>query len=99
MQGEAWLDEVWTWDIAHKLTWPGGVFYQLREENNHYLNTLVVWLLRDQPLTYCRVPAVFWGLATVGIAWSLGRAHRRVGVQAGWLAGALTATSYLMVHY
>ena len=97
--GEAWFDEVWTWDICHKLTWPGGVFYQLRSENNHYLNTLVVWLLRDQPWLYSRVPAMCCGLATVGIAWKLGRAHRKVGVRAGWLAAVLTAASYLMVHY
>ena len=99
MGGEAWFDEVWTWDLSHKLTWPGGLFYQLRSENNHYLNTLVVWALRDQPWLYARFPAMCFGLATVGIAWKLGRAHRTFGDLAGWLAGALTAASYLMVHY
>ena len=99
MNGELWLDEVWTWDITHKLTWPGGLFYQLQEENNHYVNTLMVWLLRDQPWRWYRIPAMCCGLATVAIAWKLGRAHSRFGDQAGWLAGTLTATSYLMVHY
>lgn len=97
--GEAWFDEVWTWDISHKLTWPGGLFYQLQSENNHYLNTLIVWPLRDQPWPYSRVPAMCFGVATVGVAWKLGRAHRTCGNLAGWLAGAFTAASYLMVHY
>ena len=99
MEGEGWFDEVWTWDISHKLTWPGGLFYQLRSENNHYLNTLLVWLLQDQPWPYWRFPAMCCGVATVVIAWRLGRAHWQFGGQASWLAGALTATSYLMVHY
>ncbi len=99
MRGEAWFDEIWTWDICHRLTWPGGLFSQLRSENNHYLNTLVIWLLRDQSWVYWRVPAVCCGLATVWIAWRLGRTHRVSGNRAGWIAGILTASSYLMVHY
>ncbi len=98
-RGELWLDEVWTWDISHKLTWPGGLFYQLREENNHYLNTLVVWLFRDQPAMWFRLPAVVFGVASVRVAWSLGAANSTSGEQIRWLASGLTATSYLMVHY
>lgn len=74
--GELWLDEIWTWEIAGKLTWVGGLFYQLREENNHYLNTLVVWILREQTRDagfYYRLPAVLCGVATVGLAWRIGR--------------------------
>ena len=98
-RGEIWLDEVWTWDISHQLTWPGGLFYQLREENNHYLNTLIVWWLKDQPAVWFRLPAVLFGVASVRVAWSLGRANPHRGELTGWLAAGLTATSYLMVHY
>ena len=97
--GEAWLDEVWTWNLSEKLTWPGGIFYQLREENNHYLNTLVVWLLRDWRWPWWRVPPMLCGLGTVAIAWLLGRSHAILGSRASWIAGGLTAVSYLEVHY
>ncbi len=97
--GEMWLDEVWTWEISHKLTWPGGLFYQLQEENNHYLNTLMVWLLRDQAGIWYRLPAISCGIAAVGMAWRLGLADAKFGRLTSWLAGGLTATSYLLVHY
>ncbi len=102
-RGELWLDEIWTWDISHKLTWPGGLFSQLREENNHYLNTLVIWLWRDCAREsagfWVRLPAVVCGVATVGIAWRLGRVGSAIQDHASLLAAGLTATSYLLVHY
>ncbi len=151
-RGELWLDEIWTWEISHKLTWPGGLFYQLQEENNHYLNTLMVWCLRDHTGMWYRLPAISCGIAAVGMAWRLGLADSKFGTSTGrggnlqlavlcplspphpdplppsgvgseshiecggegavtasdrqsantltsWLAGGLTATSYLMVHY
>ena len=71
-RGELWLDEIWTWDISHKLTWPGGLFYQLQEENNHYLNTLAVWLFRDHSpqsaRMWFRFPAIVCGVASVAVA-------------------------------
>ncbi len=97
--GELWLDEVWTWDISHKLTWPGGLFYQLQEENNHYLNTLMVWLFRNQSGWWYRFPAAVCGVASVGIAFKLGRSSPILPGPASWLAGWLTAASYLLVHY
>ena len=101
-RGELWLDEVWTWDIAAKMTWLGGLFSQLREENNHYLNTLVIWLFRDSSKSagfLYRLPAIVCGVAAVGVAWRLGRTALRSRESVSWLAGALTATSYLMAHY
>lgn len=97
--GELWLDEVWTWEISHKLTWVGGLFSQLREENNHYLNTLMVWCLRDHAGMGYRITAVLCGMAAVGLACRLGWAGSKQGTLTGWLAGGLTATSYLLVHY
>lgn len=98
-RGELWLDEVWTWDISHKLTWPGGLFYQLQEENNHYINTLMVWLFRHQSGWWYRFPAAVCGVASVWIAFRLGRTSPLLSKLAGWLAAVLTAGSYLLVHY
>ena len=98
-RGELWLDEVWTWDISHKLTWPGGLFYQLQEENNHYINTLMVWLFRDLSGWWFRLPAAMCGVASVGIAFRLGRTSPILPKLTGWLAAVLTAGSYLLVHY
>ena len=104
-QGEFWLDEIWTWDIVGSVSGPFGVFYQLQDENNHYLNSLVVrclkegWWGGETWWGWYRLPAVICGTAAVGVAWSLGRSPQSRGDTAGWLAAGLTATSYLLVHY
>ncbi|MFO1004906.1 MAG: hypothetical protein U0929_03015 [Planctomycetaceae bacterium] len=98
-RGELWLDEVWTWDISRKLTWPGGLFYQLQEENNHYINTLMVWLFRNQSGWWFRLPAAVCGVASVAIAFRLGRTSPILPKLTGWLAAVLSAGAYLLVHY
>ena len=98
-RGELWLDEVWTWDISHKLTWPGGLFYQLQEENNHYLNTLMVWLFRNGSGWWSRFPAAVCGVASVWLAFRLGRTAPILPRLTCWLAAVLTAGAYLLVHY
>lgn len=105
--GEFWLDEVWTWEISQKLTWPGGLFYQLQEENNHYLNTLWIWLLGQNAWWgWYRLLPVLCGTISVGLAWQLAApastpksSTGSPSILAPWIAAVLTASSYLLIHY
>lgn len=105
--GEFWLDEVWTWQISQKLTWPGGLFYQLQEENNHYLNTLWIWLVGPNAWWgWYRLLPVLCGTISVALAWKLAApsasprtATTPVPWIAPWIAAALSACSYLLIHY
>jgi hypothetical protein len=105
--GEFWLDEVWTWQISQKLTWPGGLVYQLQEENNHYLNTLWIWLVGQNAWWgWYRLLPVLCGTISVALAWKLAApsAAPRAGTTpvpwiAPWIAAALSACSYLLIHY
>ena len=105
--GEFWLDEIWTWEICQKLTWPGGLFYQLQEENNHYLNTLWIWLVgQDAWWGWYRLLPVLCGTISVGLAWKLAApaatprtATAPVTWIAPWIAAAMSACSYLLIHY
>src|SRR5262245_18978407 len=40
-----WLDEVWSWMMAQQAKAPLDVFTLLHHDNNHYLNTLVIYQL------------------------------------------------------
>ncbi len=105
--GEFWLDEVWTWQISQKLTWPGGLFYQLQEENNHYLNTLWIWLVGPNAWWgWYRLLPVLCGTISVALAWKLAApsasprtATTPIPWVTPWIAASLSACSYLLIHY
>ncbi|HEV8232999.1 MAG TPA: hypothetical protein VGP84_00320, partial [Gemmatimonadaceae bacterium] len=42
---ELWLDEIWSYVLAHRLTSPVGVFTAIHHDNNHYLNTLYLYAI------------------------------------------------------
>src|SRR5262245_64079 len=44
-RGSLWLDEIWTLDDVRLRVASIVDIFTMGEENNHYLNTLVVWLL------------------------------------------------------
>ena len=39
-QGELWLDEIWSYRLAHLAASPFAILTSLHNDNNHYLNTL-----------------------------------------------------------
>lgn len=89
--GDAWLDEIWSWQLAQS----GDVLGA--HDNNHLLNTLWLWLWTDTRVALIwRMPAVLSGAASIVMSAillrRLGRAHAVCGA-------VLMTVSHPMVVY
>jgi hypothetical protein len=94
--GDFWLDEIWSANIAARVGSATQIFTKIHQENNHYLNTWLIWLIGpDAPWTVYRIPAVIVGIATVGLAGLIARGSRTESA----VAILLTGGSHLLVHY
>ena len=84
---EFWLDEIWSFELAHRAGSPWGILFGTRHDNNHHLNTL--WLSlwpAGAWWGWYRLHSVLAGMASVVLAARLGlRAGRLEAVLAGWL--------------
>lgn len=95
--GDLWLDEIWSWIIAHESKSLADVVTKYPSDNNHLLNTFLIFWLGDQSnLRFYRLPAVVFGVATVALA---GWIVRRRGPCAVVAALAIFGGSYLQVLY
>ena len=92
-----WLDEIWSLELANRLTSTAGVLTDLHHDNNHHLNTLWLYALgpRDQWWSY-RIPSLFAGIATVALAWIIARRRGRLEAL---FASILFAGSYPLIHF
>ena len=96
-RGLLWLDEIWSLQNAASLRSPLEVFTVLKHDNNHFLNTLLLYFIGpDRPWLVYRMPAIVAGTAAVAVAGCIGAEHGRIG---RWMAMILIASSYLLVHY
>jgi len=102
-RGDLWLDEVWSLQMLAELRSPLEIF-GLRHDNNHLLNSLLLWALRgfDSDLAW-RLPAVACGTASVALGAAVA-AHGAGARDASPRLRALTASlllglSFLLVHY
>lgn len=96
-RGELWLDELWSLDLVSHITSPDQVFWAIPHDNNHFLNSLWMYVLGQHasPVAY-RLPSVlFSSLAILAAA----RIGRRVNPAAGAAAAIITACSYPFVDY
>lgn len=92
-----WLDEIWSWMMAMRLKSPLEVVTRLHHDNNHHLNTLVLYLFgKDAPLYLYRLPAVVAGIGTVLLC---GWVARRWNGPAAVAATLLTGCSFLLIEY
>lgn len=94
---DLWLDEIISLQIANAVKSPWQIFSGVHSDNNHYLNTLYLYLVRrqsDAPV-YRHLSVVFGiGLVPAGY-WLLARRSR---AEAVILAGLL-ACSYPLIHF
>lgn len=93
---EFWMDEIWTWELSQTAKHPWQVF-QIKHDNNHLLNTLVVYLLGpDQPWMVYRIPTMIAGVLSIPVAGAIfWDQHRGRAV----LLMLLVATNYQLIHY
>jgi hypothetical protein len=92
-----WLDEIWSWIMVAQLTSPAQVFTRVHVDNNHHLNSLIIYLLgQNAPLYAYRLPAVLAGIGTVVLCGFVARRWNRPAAVAAIL---ITAFSFLLVEY
>ncbi len=92
-----WLDEIWSWTMAMRLKSPLDVILRVHHDNNHYLNTLVLYAFgKDAPIYLYRLPAVIAGIGTVLLCGVVARRWSRV---AAVTAMILTGCSFLLIEY
>jgi len=92
-----WLDEIISLQIAKEVKSPWQVFSGVHNENNHYLNTLYLYLVGQQSYApvYRRLSVVFGiGLVAAGY-WLLARRSRGEAV----ILAGLLACSYPLIHF
>lgn len=94
---DLWLDEIISLDFVNGAKSPWQIFTAIHSDNNHYLNSLYLYFLKNQddPIPdrllsvlfgVCLVPAGYWLLA------------RRSRIEGVILAGLL-ACSYPLIHF
>ena len=92
-----WLDEIWSLKFAEGLHSPMDAFTQIHHDNNHWLNTLFMYLLGDQTEWFLyRLLALFLGIASIGLA---GLIASRRGRLESLVAVILFTFSYLQTLY
>jgi hypothetical protein len=92
-----WLDEIWTLEIANQLQSPLDLFTEVRHSNNHHLNTFVYYVLGDRDSwSLYRIHSLLAGVGSVILAWSIAL---RIGRLEALIAGLLTASSYVLIHF
>jgi hypothetical protein len=96
-RGDLWLDELWSLKLIDEIKARHDFFWGLAVDNNHYLNTLWLWIVgADAPVLVQRGLSILLGLATVACA---GLALRRSGAAGMLCAMVLFAVSYPMENY
>jgi hypothetical protein len=94
-----WLDEIWSYFISQQLHRPLDVLLSraARIDNNHPLNTLLMWIMGEQP-NWCvyRMPSLLAGIGSILLVLHI---TLRRGLGQAILATALVALSYPLIHY
>lgn len=92
-----WLDEIWSWAIARQLEGPIDLFRNHAVDNNHPLNTLMLWALGDLTAWQIyRLPVAVFGIAAVYLGWLWAKPRGKLAQ----IATAVTlAVAYPLVLY
>lgn len=66
MIDDFWLDEIWSWTFAMEKQSIVDIFTSIHHDNNHYLNTIWLHLIGDQPVLWVyRLHSYMAGLACI----------------------------------
>lgn len=96
-RSELWVDELWSLDLVSHLTSPDQVFWAISHDNNHFLNSLWMYLVGQQaaPLVY-RLPSIVFSTAAILVAARIGA---RVNAAASVMAAFMASCSYALVAH
>jgi hypothetical protein len=92
-----WLDEIWSLQIAEQVTCPLEIFTRFRVDNNHILNTLLIyaWGPEQTAIAYRLGSIVAGTLSILVVGWITAR----WGHVEKWTSMLVTAVSFLQIHY
>ena len=92
-----WLDEIWSYFRLLPLKSPIEIFTKFRSDNNHFLNSLFMFLIGDTGHWYrYRLLSLTTGLLTIPLVWiSMKKTDRAEAC----IATILTAASYLLINF
>lgn len=96
--GSLWFDEIWSLQNLEGLSGPGDIFWGISQDNNHFLNSLWLWIAgpHANPIAQ-RAMSIAFGVASIFMA---ARIICRDGGPVGALVAALLfATSPILVQY
>jgi hypothetical protein len=94
---EVWMDEILSVRLVEPLRSPLGVFTDIHSDNNHYLNSLWLWVVGSPaPGWLMRLPTLVLGAALVVLAY---RVTRSRGRPEATVTAALFAVSYPLIHF
>ena len=94
---DLWLDEIWSLLSVRKLASPLHVFTKIHLDNNHYLNSLWLYLFREHDnWSGFRIPSIVLGVGSVAMS---GMIARRLNVRSAFFAMFLVAFSYVEILY
>jgi hypothetical protein len=96
-RGDLWLDEIWSLQNLAQIAHAGEIFYAISQDNNHYLNSLWLFVVGpDAPSYVIRFEAILCGTLTIPVAAKLAS---RAGREAALAAATLVAVGAIFVHY
>ncbi|MCS7033144.1 MAG: hypothetical protein NZ561_04010, partial [Phycisphaerae bacterium] len=96
-RGGLWLDEIWSLELAREVSNPMQILTHLRIDNNHPLNTLVLWTIGMNAADFVyRLPVVALSTAAVALGWQWNRSR---SVPAGAVTAGVLAISFPMIVY
>ena len=97
-RGELWLDELWSVvTVRQTIKSPIEIITVLKLDNNHFINSLWIWLQPDSALDFdFRLLSVISGSLGVMFAAAICRQQSRLSM---WVGAIIIGTSYLQVHY
>ncbi|MCL7961064.1 MAG: glycosyltransferase family 39 protein, partial [marine benthic group bacterium] len=94
---EVWMDEILSVRLVETLRSPLGVFTDIHSDNNHYLNSLWLWVVGPSaPAWMMRLPTLVLGATLVVLAYRVTRSRGRTEAT---VTAALFAVSYPLIHY
>jgi hypothetical protein len=92
-----WLDEIWSLQIAEQVVCPLEIFTRFKVDNNHILNTLLLYLWGPgQASIVYRLASIIAGTLSIILA---GWISARWGRVEKWTSMLATAVCFLQIHY
>jgi hypothetical protein len=94
---DLWLDEIWSLKLAGQISSPLQVFTKIHQDNNHYLNTLWLYIggFHGNWVGY-RIVSIVTGVGSVALAGVIGL---RRDARTACFAMALVAFGYVQILY